>query len=724
MAPIDGPRRVLYVGDAGRAVRTAVGALDGGERLSVETVETVDAAREVLSEGDVACLICEHRLRDGSGLELLRRTRESFPELPTLFVTRDRSTANDAVTAGATDVFVRRRDADTDADDKGSRLLARRIENVLTDRPILSGSTGIAVELTDDGLGDLFLDSLDDVFYVIDASGNLVRWNEQFTAVTGYSDEELAGMHALDFFEGADRERTSDAIETVIETGSVSVESTLVTKHDDRIPFNWTGALLTDADGEARAVIGVGRDITERKERERQLELAETVFQQAQDAIFLIDVVDDETFRIRRVNPAYERLTGLGTAAVEGKTPTELLGEERGSDVEAHYRECLERRDPIEYEERLPFDGEQRVWQTTLAPVFDDGEVVKLVGATRDLTERREHERQLEIRTRAMDEAPVGITISDPSQEDNPLIYANEKFTSLTGYSTDEILGHNCRFLQSEDTDPEAVAEVRRAVAAAEPVSVELRNYRKDGTEFWNQLTVAPVETEDGEVTNYVGFQQDVTERKQRERQLRLRTRAMDEAPVGITIHDATSPGAPITYANGAFEQLTGYPQSSIEGGSIELLAGAETDDERFDHVAAALEYGESVSEVLLLYRRDGDPFWGRTTLAPVTGDGGETTHFVGFLQDVTEAKEHEQQVKRRLNEFGELLAEDLRLPVQDATQHLEAAKESGDPADIEAAEHAFRQIDGLIEDLATVHSDAVKSRDVFDDQPTATGDR
>jgi PAS domain S-box-containing protein len=121
----------------------------------------------------------------------------------------------------------------------------------------------------------------------------------------------------------------------------------------------------------------------------------------------------------------------------------------------------------------------------------------------------------VELKEQALDEAPVGITISDPDRPDNPLIYANESFEQITGYSAADVLGKNCRFLQGEDTDAEAVTALREGIDAGEPVTVELRNYRKDGKPFWNEVTVAPLRDEAGEVANYVGFQVDVTRRKE-----------------------------------------------------------------------------------------------------------------------------------------------------------------------------------------------------------------
>ncbi len=122
-----------------------------------------------------------------------------------------------------------------------------------------------------------------------------------------------------------------------------------------------------------------------------------------------------------------------------------------------------------------------------------------------------------DLKERAMDEAPVGITISDPDLPDNQLVYVNDAFERMTGYTREDALGTNCRFLQGEETDEEPVRRMAEAVDAEQPVSVELVNYRKDGEMFWNKVDVAPLRNGDGEVTNYVGFQTDVTARKRAE---------------------------------------------------------------------------------------------------------------------------------------------------------------------------------------------------------------
>ncbi|MEA1930535.1 MAG: bacterio-opsin activator domain-containing protein [Euryarchaeota archaeon] len=117
---------------------------------------------------------------------------------------------------------------------------------------------------------------------------------------------------------------------------------------------------------------------------------------------------------------------------------------------------------------------------------------------------------------RVVEAAPIGISLSDPSLADYPLVYVNEAWEALTGYEADELLGRNPRLLQGPDTDPDTVDRLAAAIEAEEPVSVEIRNYRRDGTPFWNELTVTPIH-DDGELVGYVGFQIDVTDRHEAE---------------------------------------------------------------------------------------------------------------------------------------------------------------------------------------------------------------
>lgn len=113
-----------------------------------------------------------------------------------------------------------------------------------------------------------------------------------------------------------------------------------------------------------------------------------------------------------------------------------------------------------------------------------------------------------------MDNAREGITISDATKPDNPLVYVNKGFLKISGYSHEEIIGRNCRYLQGKDTAPEAVEKIRAALCQKEAVQVELLNYRKNGEAFWNSLSITPVFNQKKELTHFIGVQDDITTKK------------------------------------------------------------------------------------------------------------------------------------------------------------------------------------------------------------------
>jgi PAS domain S-box-containing protein len=142
-------------------------------------------------------------------------------------------------------------------------------------------------------------------------------------------------------------------------------------------------------------------------------------------------------------------------------------------------------------------------------------------GYTQDHSPVGASETTMLLHDKAMSVCSEGITIADASQPDNPLIYVNDGFLRLTGYSREETIGHNCRFLQGPDTDPEALEALRKAIREETPCAVDLLNYRKDGSTFWNRLSVTPIFDDAGKVAYFIGIQSDTTERVAAEEQLK-----------------------------------------------------------------------------------------------------------------------------------------------------------------------------------------------------------
>lgn len=143
---------------------------------------------------------------------------------------------------------------------------------------------------------------------------------------------------------------------------------------------------------------------------------------------------------------------------------------------------------------------------------------------------------------RALAAIDTGIVIADANEPDRPLIYCNPAFERISGYTRSEIIGRNCRFLQGPDTDPTALQEIRSAIEEERNCQIVLKNYRKDGSCFWNELMISPVRDTLGHLTHFIGVQADITHRKQAEDALRnqeywLQT-LIDAVPDAITLKD------------------------------------------------------------------------------------------------------------------------------------------------------------------------------------------
>ena len=233
-------------------------------------------------------------------------------------------------------------------------------------------------------------------------------------------------------------------------------------------------------------------------------------------------------------------------------------------------------------------------------------------------------------------ESPVGISIADATRDDEPLIYVNDEFRTLTGYERAEVLGRNCRFLQGPRTSEATVAELRAATDAAKPITVELRNYRKDGTLFWNRLTVTPIEDDDGTVTHFLGYQEDVTDRKLFERQTALFKQQADAAEQSIFITDADGI---IEYVNPAFERTTGYTADEVIGESPRLLKSGEQGAAFYQELWETITAGDIWEAEITNQRKNGGRYRTTQKIIPVTDADGVITHFISIEEEVTDER-------------------------------------------------------------------------------------
>lgn len=257
--------------------------------------------------------------------------------------------------------------------------------------------------------------------------------------------------------------------------------------------------------------------------------------------------------------------------------------------------------------------------------------------------------------------ASDGIIITDPNQDDNPIIYANPAFSRITGYSAQEVCGRNCRFLQGPETDPKTVLQIRQAIAQQREIKTTLLNYRKDGQLFWNELKISPVFSEQKVLLYFVGTQTDVTERRQSEQKIREQAALLDIAADAILVQNLDNS---ITYWNKGAARLYGWSAEEAIGQLTSQILYAQVPHQLLEVPQILFAEGEWQGE-LNQVNRAGQKIIVESRWTLVRDEDGTPKSILIVSTDITEKKQLEAQFLRaqRLESLGTLaggIAHDL----------------------------------------------------------------
>jgi PAS domain S-box-containing protein len=235
----------------------------------------------------------------------------------------------------------------------------------------------------------------------------------------------------------------------------------------------------------------------------------------------MIFVKEAETLKFVRFNRAGEKLLGYAREELLGKNEYDLFPKETADLLTERDLEVLDSKALLD----IPAEtirnrkNKERILRTKKIPILDEtGRPQYLLGISEDITERRRLDESIRKLSKAVDQSPVSIVITDTS---GAIEFVNSKFTEITGYSRAEATGRNPRILKSGETPPDAYRRLWRNISSGKVWKGEFRNRKKDGTLFWEHATIAPIRDSDNTITHYVGIKEDITERKQLEEQFR-----------------------------------------------------------------------------------------------------------------------------------------------------------------------------------------------------------
>lgn len=383
-----------------------------------------------------------------------------------------------------------------------------------------------------DSVSRRMLNTIVDVLYLFDDEGNMLEWNRKLNEVTGYSDREISELHPLDFVPDEDEEQITTAIRHVIEEGEEQrVESHLITKNGERIPYEFTGNPFYDDSGELVGLLGSGREIAEFKKRERtyRAELDE-MYERISDAFYAVD----EEFRFTYVNEDAEKLLQRSEKSLLEKKLWEEFPEAAEIDrVWDAFHRALEEQTTQRYE--LYYEPLEFWVSATLYP-SETGISVYF----KDITERKERERQQE-QYRAMMEAASDVIVT--IDEDGTIRNINPAVEELFGYDPEELVGENLTVLMSEDYRDFHEEGLQQYLETGNRnrdwSNVELPGRRADGSEI--PLAISFGEVEHGNETYFIGIIRDISETKKYQRRLEQANERLEQFVYSAS-HDLKEP--------------------------------------------------------------------------------------------------------------------------------------------------------------------------------------
>ncbi len=489
------------------------------------------------------------------------------------------------------------------------------------------------------------VESSKDSIITIDFDGVITSWNKAAELLYGYSAAEAVGKPLTMLTLPEDLREISDNIEKIKQSRQVKIfETERVGKDGHHLFLEVTMSPVKNNDGEVIGVSTIARDITERKHIAETLEnAAKRERAMIDNALDVICTIDAEG-KFISVSSASLKVWGYSPAELIGSPYIKLVAPEDVAETNKTALEIMSGIEARNFENRYRHKNGSLVDIMWTAFWSEKDNLVFCVA--HDITERKAAEAEMRLMKSAIDSVVEGIVISDAAKPDNPIIYANAAFENLTGYVSEEIIGHSCRFLQGAETNWQTVDEIRQALKNETVFRGEILNYRKNGDSFWNQLMISPVFDPAGRLTNFVGVQQDISGRKVAEESLR-QSEENFRSIVETTAEWiwATDFYGNFTYNNPAVEAILGYTPEEIFGKKYSDFIHRE-DRDKITRILTAFK-GEKRGWTNLScrwYHKDGSVRYLESNGMALFNSVGEVVGFRGADRDITENKRIEEE--------------------------------------------------------------------------------
>ena len=498
-----------------------------------------------------------------------------------------------------------------------------------------------------DVMRSMLMDRSRDGIVIIGQDHRVIEANRRFAEMLGYSADEVRGLYTWDY-EAILRE---SEIREIFGDFSI-IENIFETRHrrKDGTIFDVEVSVAGASVGGSTCVIGICRDISERKEAERQVRQSEEHFR----ALFELShdgyILADPEGRFLDANGAYCRLTGYSLPELRELGDFYAITPEKWRHWQRTeiWEKLLKTGDTGVYrKEYIHKDGHVFPVEVRDFAVFDEeGRVRYAWGIVRDISERMRTEARISRLLQMVEQSPVCIVMTDP---EGRIEYVNPKFTHISGYTFEEVKGQNPRILGSGSTTREEYRELWETISSGRQWRGEFHNRHKDGSLYWESALIAPILDPEGRITHYVAIKEDITKRRQAEEELRKRevnfNRVVDILPQLVSYVDRD---LRYRFVNKAYAGF--FPAGEVVGKTVPEVIGTEAFEKARDSIEQAFQ-GKTVHySYLLPYPGIGERFVD-AYLVPDYSSGGAVEGYYAILNDLTHLKKVEDSLRRAKDE-------------------------------------------------------------------------
>lgn len=437
-------------------------------------------------------------------------------------------------------------------------------------------------------------------------------------------------------------------------------------------------------------------------------------------------VMLDREGNVKIWNPAAEQMFGWTEAEVLDR-PNPIGLDDQRSDYATIQTQVLQGTtySQVEFHQQKR-DGTPIDIVLSAAPLPDsDGQINGIVAVIADVTEQKRQAEQVRLLQSVVvntNDAVVITAAASIDQQGHQILYVNQAFTRITGYQPEEVLGKTPQILQGPKTDLAELDKVRTAIAHWQPITVEVINYRKDGSEFWNEFSLVPVGDGHGSYTHWVAVQRDTTERKQAEQALRQseeRFRSLIEHALDIIM--ILTPDNTISYISPSVEKVLGYAVADLVGQNLVEFIHPEDLGVAHDRLTNAAQYANLTSSIELRARHHDQSWRILEAISQPIVDSTATRRVMVNARDITERKrldeirsalEREKELSILKTRFFSMASHEFRTPLSTAlaaAQVLENCQDEWDNSDkrlrnLHRIQDSIKNMVQLLDDILTIN--------------------